>query len=164
MVRADSQQSLSIQLEFVPEDMATVNMAEIADFNKAKNEMIAVLRQNADGQYTLQPERIGTKAEPVTFIVLLTTAIHFLHQNSDLIQDTIGSLTLFLQSLQMVSDHRNQKGQQEVAPVKITVEIDGKPVTVEATKVDEAINAIKQLQAIPHDAKIKVKIPKHGKR
>ena len=164
MANAESQQPLSIQLEFVPEDMATTNMAEIADFNKAKNEIVAILRQNADGQYALQPERTATKvAEPVSFIILLTTAVHFLHQNSDIIQDTIGTLTLVLQSLQMAWDHRSQIDQQKADPIKITVEIDGKLVIVETTNSDEAVNAIKQLQASSHDAKIKVKVPKHGK-
>lgn len=164
MANAESQQPLTIQLEFVPEDTATTNMVEIADFNQTKNEILAILRQNADGQYTLQPERTGTKvAEPVSFIILLTAAVHLLHQNSDIIQDVIGTLTLVLQSLQMAADRRNQTDQQKDVPIKITVEIDGKPVTVETTNVDEAVNALKKLQTTSHDAKIKVRLPKHGK-
>jgi hypothetical protein len=155
-------QGLTIQLEVVAED----EQQDIADTDEIGRSFFEHLRENG---YTVTPAHTGRKGgEP--FLDILLQIPQFLHDNKDLLVAMFESVTLVLQCLFIARDKRAEREKAKRAPLRFTLLVDGKPLTIEAADVKDAAKLVAQFQKLyPDEAKkvtmqSKMKIKAHASK
>lgn len=145
-----SDQNMVIQLEVVPDDQEP---ADSADVGEVADDLFDVLEQS--GQ-TVTPAPTGTRGGPLFDILLAVPRI--LNDNRDWLLPAIAPV---LECLLIAREKlvKQEKGKQ--APLKFTIEVNGKPVPIEAQDPKDAAKLIAELQLTQHDqVKIKARVPK----
>lgn len=162
-------QSMKIQLEVLPDEQQP---ADIADTDDVGQSLVDQLRN--DG-YTVNPTStsIGKKEKGGPLFDILIQIPHFIHDNKELLSSIFEAISLTLQSLLIVHDVRAEREKAQRDPIKFTLEVNGKPMTI-TTDAKNAVKLLEQFQnAYPDEAKkvtpqsnvkIKVNVPKKKHR
>lgn len=143
---------------------------DIADIDEVGRSLFEQLQ--IDG-YTVSPAATGRKGGEPLFDILLQVP-QFLHANKDLLLEMFDSISLVLQCVLVARERRADKEKVRREPLKITLLVDGKPLTIETTEASEAAKLVEQLQrSHPEEAKkvtaksnikIHVSVPKKKRR
>jgi hypothetical protein len=129
-----------VQLEVVSDDEQP---ADIADVDEVGRGLFDQLRQSG---YTIKPTSTGRKGGELLFDILLTI---------------LGSIPPVLECLLIARDRLAEREGGKRSPLKITLEVNDKPVVIEASDPEDVATLIKRLQITQHDAvKIKVRVPR----
>ena len=140
-----------VQLEVVPEDEQQVDIADIDQVGRS------LFDQLTNGGYTVKPVTTGKKGGEPLFEILLQIP-QFLHENKDWL---LASIPPVLESLLIVRDRLAEREKTRRTPLKITLEVNGKPVIIETADLKNITKLVKQLQTdSPQEAKIQVRVPK----
>ena len=145
-------QNATIQLEVVPEDEQQV---DIADIDEVGRDLFEQLRSKG---YVVTPTVTGRKGGGPIFDILLQMP-QFLHDNKDWL---LASIPPVLECLLILRDKRAEREKAKRTPLKITLEVDGKPLTIETSDLNDAVKLVAQLQMTHSQSamKIKVHVPK----
>ncbi len=164
---ASQEESMIIRLEVVPEDEENVNIADIDEVGRS------IFEQLTTQGFTVVPIQLGKKGGEPIFDILVQVS-HILVTNKDWFLAMLNTLPPILQCLIITREKRAAKEQTKRAPLKITLQVDGKPVIIETEKLADAEELLKQLQVVqPADAsqsvsktdiKIHVSVPKKQRR
>jgi len=151
-----STQDALVQLEVVSEE--DEQQTDIADVNEVGR---SLFEQLATSGYTVKPSPTGRKGGGPLFDILLQIP-PFLHDNKDWL---LASIPPLLQCLLIARDNRANQEKEKRSPLKITLEINAKPMIIETTDLKDAIKLAEQLQENhPNKVKIQVSVPKKKRR
>jgi hypothetical protein len=160
-------EDLIIRLEVIPEDEENVNIADIDDVGRS------IFDQLTTHGFTVVPVPAGKKGGEPVFDILVQ-ASHILVANKDWFLAMLDALPPILQCLIITRDKRAAKEKTKRSPLKISLQVDGKPVVIETEKLADAEELLKQLQVIhpgntsqsspKTDIKIQVSVPKKKRR
>jgi hypothetical protein len=140
-----------IQLEVVSDEEQP---AEIADVDEVRRGLVDQLTQ---GGHTIKPTSTGVRSGGLLYDILLPIP-QILHNNKDWLLPAIAPV---LQCLVIACNSRAQQEKAKRSPLKITVEVSGKPVVIEAKDPKDVVKLLEQLQIVQNDkVKIKVRVPK----
>lgn len=149
-------QSIVIQLEVIPDNEQP---PAIADIDEVRRSLVDQLTQSG---HTVSPASTGVKSGGGLYEILPAT-VQILHDNKDWL---LASIPPVFECLLIARDKRAEREKTTRSPIKITLEIKGKPVVMEVKNVEDATKLIKQLQITQNDQpKIKVHVSKkkrHG--
>ncbi len=139
-------QDLTIQLEVVSED----EQQDFADIDEIGRSLFEQLRSSG---YTVTPASTGRKGGGPLLDILLQIP-QFLQDNKELLLAMFESVALVLQCLFIARDRRTEIERAKRAPLRFTLLVDGKPLTIEAADFKEAAKLIVQFQKLyPDEAK-----------
>ena len=155
-------QEIRIELEIVPEDDQLSNDTDVEEVSR---EVVDYLRSSG---YTVEPAYTGIKGNPVFEIVIhIYKAIH---DNEALLAAIFTSLPSILQCIMKVRDRRAEREKTHRAPLEVTLEVDGEPMTIKSSDAESVSNLLKQLHRaqsegpmqdiLPISLKTKVQVPK----
>jgi hypothetical protein len=133
---SSSTQHITIQLEVVPEDE---QQRDIADIDEVGRSLFEQLRSTG---YMVTPTSTGKKGGGPIFNILIQFP-QFLHDNKDWL---LGSIPPLLECLLIVRDKHVEREGTKRAPLKVTLKIDGKPLTIETTDPKDAAKLLERLQ------------------
>ncbi len=155
-------QDIIIQLEIVSEDD---QQPDSPDVEEVSREIVDALRSSG---YTVEPTYTGTKGPPAFDIVV--HIYNVIHDNEALLTAVFMTTSSILQCIMKVRDRRAEKEKTHRAPIEISLEVNGKPLTVKASDVEDATKLVEQLrhthpeaakQALPQtNVKTRVQVPK----
>ncbi len=172
-------QCIAMQLEIVPED---VHDSDPAFLDAIGRDTIDALRNEG---YTVQPvytgRRGGILVEVIPFLTTITTGIWT--QKDIILADTSALVTIFgavipvAKHILKAHEKRAPRDNTPKTPIKITSEIDGIPISIEAPDLESADGALKLAKRFQADhsvvaakvmpqSKVKVKchVPKYQPR
>ena len=159
-------QSMTIQLEVVPEDE---EQEDIADTDEVRQSLVDELRSSG---YTVNPAYTGKKGSPL-FDILLQIP-QFIHDNREVLLTMFDSLAVVFQCFLRVSEKRPEREKAQRAPLEFKLEVNGKTVTITAPDAESGMKILEKLQSTyPEEAKnltprsnikIKAKVPKKKRR
>lgn len=139
-------QDLTIQLEVVPEE----EHQDIADTDEIGRSLFEQLRNSG---YTVTSAHTG-KRGGVPFLDILIQIPQFCHDNKELLLTMFESATLVLQCLFIARDKRAERERTKRAPLRFTLLVDGKPLTIEADDIKDGAKLVAQFQSLyPDEAK-----------
>lgn len=148
---SSSDQNMLIQLEVVPDDQEP---ADNADVDSVGRSLFDQLKQS---HQTIKAAPTDTRGGGLIFDVFLPI-VQNLHNNNDWLLSSIAPL---LDCLLIVRERLVEREKGKQAPIKITIEVNGKSVTIESKDPKAAAEAVKHLQLTQRDqVKIKVRVPK----
>lgn len=160
-------QNKIIQLEVVSEEK---HQGDIVDIDEVGRSLFDHLRNSG---YTATAAHTGKKGGEPLFDVLLQGS-QFLHDNKDVLLALFESVTLILQCLFIARDRRAEIEKTRRAPLIFTLQVDGRPLTIETADVKDAVKLIEQFQklypdeakklATQHTIKIEARVPKKRRR
>ena len=154
-IAQSSNQSAVIQLEVASDDE---QKADIADVDEVGRCLFDELTQNG---YAVKPASTGRKGGGPLYDIVLSIP-PFLYDNKDWL---LGSLPLVLECLLIASKRHEEREKAKRPPLKITLEVNGKPVITEVSDPKDAVKLLEQLQRAQHDkVKVKVRVPKKKRR
>ena len=146
-LRADSgnPQSLVLELEFVPEDEHDADPIAVGEISR---DVLAALEKNG---YTVQPVYTGQRGGPLFEVILFLTtmATDAWAQKDIILADTSALVTIFgavipiAKHLLKAHEKRASRDNTEKSPIKITAEIDGVLISIEAPDMESADAAMK---------------------
>lgn len=146
-----SNQGILIQLEVVSDDE---QQADVADIDEVGRDLFDELTENG---YTVKPASTGKKGGGPLFDILLSIP-RFVHDNKDWLEGLFDCLLIAISK-------RTEKEKTKRSPLKITLEVNGKPVVIETENPKDAVKLLEEAQKTQHDAvKIKVRVPKKKRR
>lgn len=156
-----------IQLEVIPEDEGETDIADIDEVSRS------LFEQLTNSGFTVTPTLTGRKGGGPIFDILVQIP-QFLQDNKDWLLAMLNALPPVLQCLLIARDMRSEKEKTKRTPLKITLQVDDKVLTIEASDVNDAEKLLKQLQPIHHEGtkminsqshvKIGVSVPKKKRR
>ena len=169
-------QQITLSLEVVPEDPQDADMALVSAVGRDTAE---VLRNTG---YTVKPIYTGQRGGFLVDVVIpLLTAVwtqkEVILADMSALVGILSAAVSVVQHLRKAYEKRVGKGMLQQAPIKITAEIDGAPITIEVPDLDSAestLNLARRFQ-IQHPAvaakvtpqstiKIKGRVPKRQSR
>lgn len=140
-----------IRLEVSAEEEQT---ADIADIDEVRRSLVLELRNNGYS-VTPSPSSTGVREKGVgpAFDVLIQIP-KFLHDNKDLLLEIFDSIILTLQCILITREKRSKEEKEKREPLKITLKIDGKPVTIESSDAKNAATLLEHfVKTHPSEAK-----------
>ena len=150
-----SNQSMVIQLEVASDDEQP---ADIADIDEVGRSLFDQLTQSG---YTVKPASTSMKGGGPLYDILLTMP-QFLQDNKDWL---LASMPLVLECLLIVRKRHAEREKAMRPPLKITLEVNGKPVIIEGNDPQEMVKLLKQLQVTQNNkVRIKVRVPRKKRR
>jgi hypothetical protein len=164
---SDTSQSMLIQLEVMPEDEQESDIADVGEVGRS------LFEQLTNSGFTVAPTTTGRKGGGPLFDILVQIP-QLLYDNKDWLLAMLNALPPVLQTLLIARDMRADKERTKRAPLKITLQVDDKVMTIEASDVKDAEKLLKQLQSIHPEGtkiinaqsqvKIGVSVPKKKRR
>ncbi len=141
---SESGQHIAVQLEIVSEDEQDAGPATAAEVGQ---DAVDALRKNG---YTVQPIYTGQRGGfLVEVITLLENLPGDIWSHKDVL-DVLSALCTIFGTIIPIAKHMLQRDQKRVAndktqklPIKITIEIDGAPISIEAHDLEAAESAMK---------------------
>lgn len=156
---SDNTQGLKVLLEIVPEDQGNADPVAVGEMGRA------VVEELRHGSYTVDPVYTGQRGG---IELVFQTVVDFLNTQGGTI-DVVASLTTIVTSLFPVLEKVFRANEEQGQPIKISLFIDGSPVSIEAANLKEAEAALKiaeRYHAIhptiapnPATSQVKVQIP-----
>jgi hypothetical protein len=152
----DTQQNLSqsetILLEVLSEDMGQLDIADIAEINEVSRNLLDGLQKAGYSVSVVHgsTRTKGSGSEPVVIAIVL----QFLNDNKDWL---LTEIPLLLGNLVSIRNKLASGKNTKHPPIKMTLEIDGKPLTVETDNVEDAEELVKRIIANQETKKDKKK-------
>jgi hypothetical protein len=131
-------QDITVRLEIVPEDGQEV---DITDIDEVSREIVDSLR---DIGYTIEPVPTGAKGIYPAYDIV----VHVIEHHEQLLTAIIVAVSTAVQGVMRVTDWMRMRRKQKAldTPLKVTLEANGRPVTVEGSSVEEVTKVIQHLQ------------------
>ncbi len=148
-------QTIKLRLEVISEDEQQIDIADIDEVGRGLFDQLI-----CDG-YKVQPSSTDKKGRGPLFDILLQIP-QFLHENKDWL---LGSIPPVLQCLLIARDRLAEREKMKQTPLKITFEVNGKPIVAEASDPKALKEVVKGLQTVsPEKTKIRAVVSKKKRR